>query len=384
MHRHWLRALVFSLVFVGKGHAQIPMPPEALPLTWNAGEDCPSPATWVQGDYLLWWVSPAPVPAPLITTGPPASQGALLSPGTQVLFGDSREGLATFSGLRLGAGRWLDDCQRFGVEASGFLLEQRSTGLALHSDAAGSPLLATPFIGITPAGIGETSLRSSSPGQFVGGTAAGLSTRLWGAEANGLWRPERSSPWQLLAGFTTISLEEALERVTNNETLAALRSDHYGTRNQFYGGQIGVRGAWQFNRLELGLLAKTALGWTHEVVSQDGNLIRPDGTTLPGGVLIENGDLGTYTRNHFAVVPEGRVRLSYAFTANLLASVGYNVLYVSNVVRPGDQIERVINVGNLPQVTRFGPVQPMPGSPVSIQSTDFWAHGLNFGLELRF
>jgi hypothetical protein len=66
--------------------------------------------------------------------------------------------------------------------------------------------------------------------------------------------------------------------------------------------------------------------------------------------------------------------------------VGYDFLYLSDVARPGDQVDRVINptqgpaFTNNPNSVLTGPARPtFPG-----RSTDFWAHGLSFGVELRY
>jgi hypothetical protein len=56
------------------------------------------------------------------------------------------------------------------------------------------------------------------------------------------------------------------------------------------------------------------------------------------------------------------------------------------VVRPGDQIDRGINPVQAPAITGvpnapfIGPSRPAP----LFNLTDFWAHGTNFGLEVRY
>jgi hypothetical protein len=66
------------------------------------------------------------------------------------------------------------------------------------------------------------------------------------------------------------------------------------------------------------------------------------------------------------------------------AHVGYNFLYWSRVVRPGNQIDRVINVSQLPTSQGPGTVTS-PFRPVfAFPGTDFWALGVNIGLEIGF
>ncbi len=66
--------------------------------------------------------------------------------------------------------------------------------------------------------------------------------------------------------------------------------------------------------------------------------------------------------------------------------VGYSFLYVSSVARPGDQIDRVINPNTSPAIgSNFsGAVSSPPHPALNVQSSDFWAQGLNFGLEFRW
>ena len=64
--------------------------------------------------------------------------------------------------------------------------------------------------------------------------------------------------------------------------------------------------------------------------------------------------------------------------------VGYNFLYWSNVARPRDQIARTVNFTQVSIDPTFGPLNgaarpvPMP------HLTDFWAQGINFGIQFQY
>ena len=51
-----------------------------------------------------------------------------------------------------------------------------------------------------------------------------------------------------------------------------------------------------------------------------------------------------------------------------------------DVLRPGDQIDRTINPTQAAGGVLVGPPRPAP----LFNTTDFWAHGVNAGLELSF
>jgi hypothetical protein len=132
-----------------------------------------------------------------------------------------------------------------------------------------------------------------------------------------------------------------------------------------------------------------ALGVTDEDIDINGTtVIAPPGRPVVvanGGLLALPSNIGRFDRNRFAVVPEVDLNVGYQITPYVRAFVGYTFLYWSNVARPGDQIDRVINPAQLPTTPvtgaqTFGPARPAP----LLRDTDFWAQGINFGVEVRF
>jgi hypothetical protein len=65
---------------------------------------------------------------------------------------------------------------------------------------------------------------------------------------------------------------------------------------------------------------------------------------------------------------------------------GYEILYWNRVVRPGDQIDHNVNLSQNAVLdpkgvgTLVGPAQPAP----LFNRSDFWAQGINLGLEYRY
>jgi hypothetical protein len=234
-----------------------------------------------------------------------------------------------------------------------------------------------------------------------------LSSRLQGAEANGVANLCRDC-WcsvDLLGGFRFVQLVEGLGIsqdstytvtatgpgavapgvLTTSVGLDLRRQEQFTTENDFYGGQVGARAEFQVKRVFMDLLGKVALGSMHEEVEIGGTTTTAttttttfvDGTTSSSttprtaapGLLAQPSNIGSYSRDRFAVVPEATVRLGYQFTDHLRASVGYTFLYASEVVRPGDQIDRVQGDGH---------------PSFSFHGTSFWAQGLDCGLEFRY
>ncbi len=366
----------------------------------------------VSAEYLLWWVRSGPTP-PLVTTGPLGSGGEISGPatlgtdGTVTLFGGRSLDYGAFSGGRWTLDSWLDTAG-LGVQVSGFALEQRSVRFGAASDASGNPILAQPFFDVL--GNTQSAHYITFPDALAGGVGVASTSHLWGLESNltGLSLGSGEARGRLLAGFRYLDLTESLG-ITQTQTVlpngAAFLNgyelnpgdtlqlaDAFHTRNQFYGGQVGFEGEWQFGALVLGATAKVALGDMHEVVQVQGSTallaagVAGIADSASAGTLAQDTNSGTRRKDVFAVVPELNLKVSYRITDNLLASVGYTFLYVSDVVRPGSQIDTGINVTHVPTsevfglVPEFGPARPAP----LIQHSDFWAQGINLGLELRF
>src|SRR5262249_3301574 len=92
------------------------------------------------------------------------------------------------------------------------------------------------------------------------------------------------------------------------------------------------------------------------------------------------------SRDRFAVVPEVRVDVGVRLLDGLRAFVGYDFLYLSEAVRPGNQRSRV---AFSPSAVDNGP--PTHGLPTFLPQfsghlcgTDFWAQGLTFAIEWRY
>jgi Putative beta barrel porin-7 (BBP7) len=360
------------------------------------------PKCWVDAEYLMWWFKDAPLPVPLIAFGSPTDlpPGALGQPGTVPLFGPTGQNLGTFSGGRITVGGWFNEASTIGFEASGFLLETRSRSFLAASDPTGNPVLALPFFDATT--NAENGFLTSFPGFFTGGILVSSTAQLWGAEANGLFRPLKGDNFSigLLGGFRYLDLRERLDISSSSVSLVPGvppiagpagstfdAADSFATRNQFYGGQLGIKAEAHMSRFFASLTGKCALGQMHESVSVNGvtsfgGAVPP--AVFPGGIFTAGSNIGQRTSDRFAVVPEAQVQVGVDVTSNIRAFVGYNFLYVSDVVRPGDQIDRSFNFTQVAPPLGPGALVGPAVPTAQFNHTDFWAHGVNFGIEFRF
>lgn len=398
--------LAMSSLMANQATAQNPVEDQPVEIIdWNPPAER-GPRFYSSYEYLLWWIKAAPVPAPLLTTSsdPVNNSRAILGqPTTTVLFGGRDYDYGPFSGGRLTVGWQLSDV--VGIEGSGFLLEQRHREFATASDSVGNPVLATPFFDA----VNNTEFSSfySLPTP-TGGRAAfviDLSSRVWGAETNLTAQVIDNDAFRLkmLGGFRFLDVRERLSLrdvatffaptfIFDQAVFPAFSSfpafNDFDTRNQFYGGQLGTQIDFRVGRFTLGALTKVALGSTHERLSITGaTLSLPPGATVsaltvPGDAYALLSNIGVYTRNVFTVVPEVGLNLDVQVTQRVNLFVGYSLLYVSNVLRPGDQIDRRWNAALIPT---FGIPPTGPAFPTAlVQDSDLFLHGLNFGLGVKF
>ncbi len=356
----------------------------------QAGCCCgPDQFVWVNANYLLWRVREAQVP-PLLTSGSPLDSrpGALGQPGTLLLDGGGEDDLGWHSGLRVSTGVWLFD--RWGLEGSFLFLGSHSSQGSASSN--GNELLAVPFVDVNG---GEEAHIIGSEIQAAHASSR-LSNRLLGFEANvlrsGCDRCGGGVTW--FAGFRYLELDEALGFDTQSTLLVAAdespadttiaTADDFSTRNLFYGTQVGARYDCQFGRVSLNATAKAALGPIEQIVNISGSTA----TTAPGsaaiitksGLLAQPSNVGRYSRVDLCVAPEADVNLDFMITHSVHALVGYSFLYITDVVRPGDQVDRTSNANQISGGNGGGSPQPT----YLRHTTDFWAQGINLGLELRY
>jgi Putative beta barrel porin-7 (BBP7) len=381
-------------------------PHDSVPLADT--DSCARPRRcYFDAEYLMWWTKGDPVP-PLATestlgnflTNPAA--GSLSDPNTSVVLGGHDLVSPMRYGFRLTGGEFLDGDHTFAVEANYFLLDRQTTTLAVSNNGlpnAGAPLstpvLAVPFFDVTIPGASSIVLSFPSAalfnGPFAGYSTLSVSTFLESGEANGVWNMVNEPGLRLaaLAGFRCLVLREDLaiyDQAITPAQLLKMTMDKFDTQDTFYGGQLGVRGEVTRGRFFLEGAVKAALGNMHDTLDISGAsaLATPKGVgILPGGLFAQPTNSGNRSQDEFAVVPEITLNVGVNIGRHLRAFVGYDFLYVSSVIRPGSQIDTNLN---LTQSSFFnGGTLVGPAAPQArFNTSDYWAQGLNFGLQIRF
>jgi len=356
----------------------------------------PAGTAWVNFQWLYWVTSGQGVP-PLATASPVGTArplaGTLGAPTTTVLTGGRRANNDFRNGFRVTGGLWLTDDHTFGIEGDFFFLGRSRDGFAAASD--GSQVLARPFFNALT-GRPDAEL-VSFPGVLAGSVTTDARSSVIGGGVNAVHNLCCSPCGRvdLLYGYRYFNVTDDLVIREDLTSLAGASrvppgfhyqiTDSFRTENNFHGGLIGLSGERRFDRLFVGGRASVALGGNTQVTEISGStVITPPGgvpVVFPGGLLAQPSNIGRHSRTAFAVMPEVGVRAGVQVTDHARLSVGYNFLYLSSVARAGDQVDLRVNPAQLPPAPLgIGPAAP--GFPA--HTTDFWIHGVNAGLELRF
>jgi hypothetical protein len=342
-------------------------------------------------ESLVWWSKNQPLSVPVVTTGP-ASQGTnagvLGVPGTVSLNQPLNYGVA--GGIWLSLGGWFGPSHTWGVEGDLILFGSQSAGFSVNDRSMNGnfvinePVAGAPFV-----------TQVSAPGLETGGVAVSTLSQFGGGGINGLFNLVRRNGWTVtaLAGFRYLELDESVDITANSalfttttytdnqgNTLATAPPgstvtvvDQFAAKNQFYGGQVGLRFQYMMQRWSFNGTGTLAMGATHETVTVNGfTNVYPNNAApvyLSGGNYATN-QMGSYWTNRFALAPAFQLTLGYQFTPFIRGTIGYNFLYLSSVARPGNQIDNVYD----------GVVHPL----VPMTNTSYWTQGLNLGVRLSF
>ncbi|HND54261.1 MAG TPA: BBP7 family outer membrane beta-barrel protein, partial [Pirellulaceae bacterium] len=311
---------------------------------------------WGSAEYLMLWGRGRGVPA-LVSAGPTGAtfddSGVL--PGADTLFGADRIGKNMLSAGRITAGLWLDSDDSIGVAGRFLGVESDHTGFT--TDSTANPILGLPFFNVDPLVNAEDALVLGYPGVTSGGVNITTSSNIYSAEALGRVNFDRDhcSRLDLIGGYHYSRLDDGLTINSLTTVVGGVLPigtsfnvlDDFDAKNEFHGGSGGFiyeryRGPWTMS-----LLGKLSIGKMYETLRIRGATTMVDVgggvTTIDGGLLAQPTNIGTYTRNETAFIPELGVNFSRRMSDRVEFTFGYTFIYWSSVILAGDQIDRSVN-----------------------------------------
>ena len=348
---------------------------------------------WDDMELLVWWPKAHPLP-PLVAATRHGLPPFLNRPATTVLVGNHAIDNQDIEGGRFTLGWALNNDETVGFELGYFFLGSRTSKSTVTSGADSRIRgLGLPFINALTGR--EDVFLTAAPGVAAGSVYTTTTTRVQGAEANfvGNILDGKYARLNAIVGYRFLQVQEGatIEQLRFGSNGFGPIYDEFDGHNRFNGGQLGLHAEISRGIVFCELTGKVALGQTFEVVKIAGatglRTFGPTGlvdTALPGGVFALPSNMGRVTHSAFAVVPEGIFKIGLKLSDAGRFYVGYNFLYLSDLARPGDQIDRTINPTQIaalnPGGGGFGPDRPR----AMINRTDFWVQGLIVGLETRY
>ena len=380
------------------------------------------PTNWINLEALIWWTSDVSTP-PLATISPagtPAGVAGIVGPNSNVVFGgqDQLFGFAQ-GGFRARLGQWSDAEEITGVELDFLLLAERGDNFFGNSN--GGFTLARPFTDVSPGQpVGGTPSAQliAFPGTSIGSVSVNTDTRFLGGGGrylheiyvehdggqnhNGVFHNgsfskganhNPDSRIYLTLGPRYYQLDDSIgightttDVATGNDIFV---SDAFETENKFLGAEIGLKARRRKGRFLVDLGVGLGIGGTQQELDISGTTITRTGATVTrsgSGLLAQSTNIGSDEEIEFSLVPRLELDLEWDIGKGWSATVGYNLLYWTNILRAGEQIDGSVNTNLLPPPFGAGGVAGAgTNGPVANRNeTDYFAQGISFGIERRF
>jgi hypothetical protein len=337
-------------------------------------------------EYVVWWIRRGYVP-PIVTTSTHGSQGVLGPLDTNIVYGDQR--LETrhndrFIGTRF-ALEWREPGGLFGLEGRAFFLERDSTYFTLKPQS--DRLLALSYIDANTSQQASEIFAGTDParGLLWGGFVGYSRIELFGQEANvtaQLWEDDKVS-LDLLIGTRFLQMRDRYHHTATSFILPEKSQlfgviDNYRVGNAFYGGQVGLRSEYRWDRVYVQARGAIALGADDQLVRTWGQRIDHNPQRriqIEKGLFVQPSNTGTFRRCNFDAVGEFAVNVGFDISGWLRGYAGYTFLAWADPMRAANQVDRLVNPSQPTGVAR--PALPFTGEAL-------WAQGVNVGLEARW
>jgi hypothetical protein len=244
-----------------------------------------------------------------------------------------------------------------------------------------------------------TTIIISNPGTVGNGLVDVLAKNdLYGADVwlrrnwvdNGRFRLDLLGGYQFTRMDDSVSIvgdSTIVDPMAANPGLRTVSRDLFIAQNEFHGGSLGFVAEWRRNALSLEVLGKIAFGDLSERIIIDGFTVQTDPsgavTFASRSLLAARTNEGRYEAHRFTVVPELNANFVIHLNPAWRLTAGYSLLYWTEAVLAGDQIDRRVNLTQVPGI--------QTGSLVGVQlptflgvETTYLVQGMNLGVDYRW
>jgi hypothetical protein len=229
---------------------------------------------------------------------------------------------------------------------------------------------------------------------------------MWSAEFNVFANLLRSQSWSwnVSTGFRHFNLAETID-ISTTRTIGTdgqtfqgnpiaigsttATEDKFQTANRVYAWNVGSDVEYRCRRWAFDLAWQAAAGDNRRTETVNGfsqlSTTTAGVTTtqqVQGGLLSAITNIRTQHDNVFTFIPEIRLDMHYQLCPGVRVGFGYSALYATNVIRPGTQIDGVVNPTLTPTRPEFGAPLGTARPTQVFHGSDYWAQGVNWTLTL--
>jgi hypothetical protein len=105
---------------------------------------------------------------------------------------------------------------------------------------------------------------------------------------------------------------------------------------------------------------------------------------VPGGILAQQSNIGSYSRSVFGSITEGGVSFTFTPCKYIRFEVGYSAMYWNSVLRPGNQVNPNVTPGQVPTNNVFTGSAPGQQPIFGFRQQGMTVQSLNVGLTLYY
>jgi hypothetical protein len=352
---------------------------------YDYGPLCCNTLVWMKFEALMWWRQGREI-VPLVTTDPTteSSTTAGILPDAQILYGgDGRIAAGMQGGARIDFGFFLDPTQTIGFGDRVYGVGKGNSDFSVQSNNV--PVLAIPFRDLDTGN--NDALLVAYPGLRTGEININNASSFFGNDVYARFllcrdcntRIDFITGWNYtrLADNMSINSQQTVTEIGGTIPVGTVTTitDQFNALNQFHGAILGLQwqrncGVWSWQTM-----GRVSLGNMSEALNINGNTtIASPGQatqTLASGLFTGPNNIGRNTRNEFTSIWELGLNLAYRFAPCTQLHVGYSLIYINDVLSPGNSIDTSIGGANDNPVVAF-------------QHSDFWIQGINLGISKEF
>jgi hypothetical protein len=158
--------------------------------------------------------------------------------------------------------------------------------------------------------------------------------------------------------------------------------DQFTSRNKFFGIQMGARTNKEYCNFYMEGSAEIAIGINYQRLIIQGQTNVNETVTLQSiGLFAEPTNIGNHKNSQFGILPELKIKAGYNFNSFARPYISYNLLFMNNILRSANQIDRNINQSQNILLGGSGVLTGAPAPVSHLRQSSLWLQGFGIGID---